>query len=144
MLRSGVRLLRLPASERRRTLEALVQLTRASIELRLVPSRSAVGLLGTLQAYEPIEPVGSFAVLVGQIDGGNATPESVGDESGGAADTAAGVEDVVVAGDGEQVYQLMSSDAAHGVEILKRRKVGRLKTREVQPGGDERTLDVLP
>jgi hypothetical protein len=48
MLGSGVRLLRLPASDRRRALEAAAALARASLELRLVPSRK--GRLGTLRS----------------------------------------------------------------------------------------------
>jgi hypothetical protein len=43
------RLLRLPASDRRRALEAAAQLARASLELRLLPSSRTVELLGTLQ-----------------------------------------------------------------------------------------------
>ena len=44
---SLVKLLRLPANDRRRALEAVAELTRASIELRVAPSSRAVGLLGT-------------------------------------------------------------------------------------------------
>ena len=40
-------MLRLPAGERRLAIEAALQLTRASLELRLLPSRRMVGLLGT-------------------------------------------------------------------------------------------------
>jgi hypothetical protein len=40
--------LRLPPADRQRVLEALVELTRASLELRLLPSARTVGLLGTV------------------------------------------------------------------------------------------------
>jgi hypothetical protein len=43
----AVRMLRLPTSERRLAVEAALQLTRASLELRLAPRRRVVGLLGT-------------------------------------------------------------------------------------------------
>ena len=41
---------------------------------------------------ESIEPTVRFAVLVGQIHGGNRAAAVVGDVAGGAADPAAGVE----------------------------------------------------
>jgi hypothetical protein len=52
LFRSGARLVALPAPDRRATVEAIVQLTRASVELRVVRSRAAVRLLGELQGSE--------------------------------------------------------------------------------------------
>jgi hypothetical protein len=48
-LGAGMRVARLPADARRRTLEAVAQLTRASLELRLLPSTRTAGLLGTVR-----------------------------------------------------------------------------------------------
>lgn len=53
------RFLRLPPSERRLIVEAALQLARASLELRLAPSRRTAALLGTLQepgAAERVRP----------------------------------------------------------------------------------------
>ena len=47
-LRAGGKLLRLPAVERRLVVEAIAELSRASIELRVVPSSKAIGRLGIL------------------------------------------------------------------------------------------------
>lgn len=52
MIGAGVRALRLPAADRRCAVEAAAQLTRASIELRLVPRERTVGLLGALYTHE--------------------------------------------------------------------------------------------
>jgi Transglutaminase-like superfamily len=57
MLGAGVRLLRLPANDRRRVLEAAAALTRVSLELRLSPSRQ--GRLGTLRNAPSDERVGA-------------------------------------------------------------------------------------
>src|SRR5437868_1629976 len=69
MLGGVVRLLRMPSENRRRILEAVAQLTRASLELRLAPSQRTVALLGTLGADDPDEVVRPAdlreAVLVG-------------------------------------------------------------------------------
>jgi hypothetical protein len=46
LLKAAFRVLRLPAPDRRRRIEAAFELTRASVELRLLPSARAVGLLG--------------------------------------------------------------------------------------------------
>jgi len=54
-----VKVLRLPARDRRRVLEAVAQLARASIELRVRPSSRAVALLGTLRRGEADEGVGA-------------------------------------------------------------------------------------
>jgi hypothetical protein len=48
MLGAGVSTLRLPRDARNRTLEAALQLTRASVELRVLSPARAVGLLGSL------------------------------------------------------------------------------------------------
>jgi hypothetical protein len=57
MLGAGVRLLRLPANDRRRVLEAAAALARASLELRLAPSRK--GRLGSLRNASADERVGA-------------------------------------------------------------------------------------
>lgn len=49
--------LRLSAAERRSALEAAVELTRASLELRLLPAARTTALLGALQTGEPVEQV---------------------------------------------------------------------------------------
>jgi hypothetical protein len=60
MLSSGVRVLRLPAGDRRRTVEAAAQLARASLEFRFVPTRRAVALLGAVGSRDDEdEPVGA-------------------------------------------------------------------------------------
>jgi hypothetical protein len=46
LLKTAFRVLRLPAPERRRRIEAAFELTRASLELWLLPPASAVKLLG--------------------------------------------------------------------------------------------------
>ena len=97
-----------------------------------------------VQPDEPIEPTGCFAILVSQIDGRHPTPALFGDQTGGTADTAAGVEHILVADDVEQVHQLAGGDAAHGVEILKRCEVCWPKMWEFQARRDEGTFDVLP
>jgi hypothetical protein len=51
---------------------------------------------------------------------------------------------MVVAGDVEQVDQLVGGDAAHGVEILERCEVGGLEMSKIQTCREERTLDALP
>lgn len=58
LLRAGVRLARSPAGDRRRALEAAAQLTRASLELRLVRSGRAARLLGRIQSGHAGEPAG--------------------------------------------------------------------------------------
>ena len=106
-----------------------------------------VGLLHgdpIVQPDEPVEPTSRFAVLFGEIDGGHPAPAPVGEEAGGTADTAAGVQHMVVAGDSQQLRELAGGDAPHGVEILERREVRRLKVCEFQTCGDERALDVVP
>jgi len=47
-----------------------------------------------------------LAVFVGEIHGGNRAAAVVGDEAGGAADSAVGVEYSCLACDFDQVYQL--------------------------------------
>jgi hypothetical protein len=96
-----------------------------------------------VQPDQPIEPTGRLAVLVSQIDCGHSTFESVGDKPGGAADTAAGVEHMLVACNAEEIDQLVGGDAAHGVEVLKRREIRGLKVGEVQTCCGECMLDVL-
>jgi hypothetical protein len=59
LIGAGVRTLRLPAIDRRRKLEAAVELTRASLELRLVPSSRTASLLGTLQGADGRQAVSS-------------------------------------------------------------------------------------
>jgi hypothetical protein len=66
------------------------------------------------------------------------------DVAGCSADSAAGVEDLVVGGDLDQVGQLGGGDAAHRVEVLQQSEVRGPKVAEVFPGGDERLLDGLP
>src|SRR5205085_259590 len=55
IVRAAFRVLRLPAGERRRAVEAAVQLTRASIELRVLSPGRAVALLGTPHRDGPTE-----------------------------------------------------------------------------------------
>jgi hypothetical protein len=50
--------------------------------------------------------MGRFAVLLGQIDGGNPAPALVGDEAGGTADPAARVEHFVLSCNFDEVHQL--------------------------------------
>ena len=57
MLGAGVRVLRLPAPDRRRVFEAVVQVTRSSLELRLVPATRTVALLGSVGSDNPEESV---------------------------------------------------------------------------------------
>jgi hypothetical protein len=52
------RVLRLPPDERRRVAAAAWQLTRASLEIRLLPSRRTVALLGPVYDGSPEERVG--------------------------------------------------------------------------------------
>ena len=55
----GARVLRSPAPDRRRVIEAVAELTRASIEIRVLPSSRTVGLLGVSGVAErspAIEP----------------------------------------------------------------------------------------
>jgi hypothetical protein len=65
------RALRMPWSDRRRHLEAVAALTRASLELRIMPSRRTVGLLGILHREADTRPVERAqlgeAMLVGQV-----------------------------------------------------------------------------
>jgi hypothetical protein len=51
--------LRLSPADRWRALEAVVQLTRASLQLALLPSARTVGLLGSLGSGAPVVPVGA-------------------------------------------------------------------------------------
>jgi hypothetical protein len=71
LLGGVAKLLRLPAGQRRCALEAVVQLTRASLELRVLPAPRTVRLLGTVQPAEPVEPPGADqlreAALVGSV-----------------------------------------------------------------------------
>ena len=71
LLATALRALRLPATERRRAIEAVAELTRASVELRVRPSRGTVARLGTLQHTDPEGGVGAAtlreAALVGDI-----------------------------------------------------------------------------
>jgi hypothetical protein len=55
VIRAAVKVLRLPASERRMVLVAIAQLTRASIELRAFRGRRTIALLGVLQSPEPLD-----------------------------------------------------------------------------------------
>jgi hypothetical protein len=48
LVRAAVKVLRSPAPDRRRAVEATAELIRASLELRLLPSERTVGLLGTV------------------------------------------------------------------------------------------------
>jgi Transglutaminase-like superfamily len=57
MLGAGIRVLRLPAHDRRCVFEAVVQVTRASLELRLLPSKRTVSLLGSVGTSVPEESV---------------------------------------------------------------------------------------
>ncbi|MEA2431643.1 MAG: hypothetical protein QOI19_2116 [Thermoleophilaceae bacterium] len=63
--------LRLPADERRLLIEAALALTRASLELRVLPSSRVVGLLGAHRGVESDGAVGSAergeAELVGRM-----------------------------------------------------------------------------
>lgn len=52
---------RLPRADRRRAVEAGVQLTRASLELSMMRSARTVELLGALRHGDPTEPVGGAA-----------------------------------------------------------------------------------
>ena len=61
LLGAAVRVLRLPATDRRRTLEAALELARASLEIRVVPSSRTVALLGTPETGTADEPVGAGA-----------------------------------------------------------------------------------
>jgi hypothetical protein len=57
VLRGVVGVLRLPRGDRARAVEAAAQLTRASVELRLMPSSRTVRLLGPLHGGGPEVPV---------------------------------------------------------------------------------------
>ncbi len=57
ILGGGARLLRMSSDDRRRALEAVADLTRASLELRLAPRRRTLARLGTLDADEAEERV---------------------------------------------------------------------------------------
>jgi hypothetical protein len=59
MFAAGLRVLRLPPIERRRMIEAGVQVTRAALELRLLSSGRATSLLGTLLTEDPDVAVGA-------------------------------------------------------------------------------------
>jgi transglutaminase superfamily protein len=58
VLAAAIRVLRLPPRDRRRALEAAAQLTRASVELRLIPRRRVIRLLGALRPDDPPELTG--------------------------------------------------------------------------------------
>jgi hypothetical protein len=68
-----------------------------------------------VQPDKSIEPTGRFAVLLGQIDGGNPAPALVGDEAGGTADPAARVEHFVLSCNFDEVHQ-RCGNATHRVE----------------------------
>jgi hypothetical protein len=53
ILRRGVRLLRVPPADRRLLLEATVEITRASIDLRVAPPSKTATLLGTPLRRDP-------------------------------------------------------------------------------------------
>jgi hypothetical protein len=67
---AGLAALRLPAADRRRAFEALMELTRASLELQLLPSARTVGLLGTIADGEATDSAAGAqlqeATLVGR------------------------------------------------------------------------------
>jgi len=97
-----------------------------------------------VQPGELVEPAGRVTVLLGQVDGGDPAAVLVGQETGGAADPAAGVEHVVCGRDRGQFGKLAGGDPAHRVEVLEQAEVGGLEAAGVLPGGDEGLLDVLP
>ena len=88
-----------------------------------------------------VEPPCGLTVFPGEIHGDHVAAAASGDVTGGSADTAARVEDLVVGGDLNQVGQLGGGDAAHRVEVLKQSEVRGPKVAGVFPGGGERLLD---
>ena len=96
-----------------------------------------------VQADEPIEPTGCFAVLLGEVDGGDSAAVLVGEEAGCSADPATGVEYFVVAGDFGQFGQLAGCDPARGVEVLQHAEVGGLYVVEIHAGCDQGLFDVV-
>jgi hypothetical protein len=79
-----------------------------------------------VQSHESIEPTGCFAVLLGQVDGGDAAAVMVGEEAGGSADPATGVEHLSLTCDLGQFGQLAGGDSTQGVEVLEYAKVSGL------------------
>lgn len=70
LLRAGIEVLRSPRADRRRAIEAAAELTRASLELRLLPPTRTIGLLGRAHAASADDPVDAErlreAALVGR------------------------------------------------------------------------------
>ena len=73
LLRGCIKALRLPAPERRRAVEAVVQLVRASVELRVVPASKSIRLLGTLEHGEAEARVGATVLVEAALVGGTVT-----------------------------------------------------------------------
>src|ERR1700753_4162015 len=94
------------------------------------------------QPDKPVEPPTGVAVLLCQVDGGQAATETVGDEAGGAADAAARVEYCAVTCDLGQVHELRCGDAAHRVEVLERPEVGGDEAGQIPAGGGQGPPDV--
>src|SRR3954447_17643292 len=70
-----------------------------------------------------IEPFGDRAVLRREVDRGDTGAPLVGDQPGGPADSAAGVEDAVGGADLSQVDERRGGEAAEAMEVLEHRKV---------------------
>jgi len=94
-----------------------------------------------VQADKSIEPTGRFAVLLGEIDGGNPALAMVCDETCSAADPRARIEYFRLTCDAAQLHQLGCCHAAHRVEVLEQPKIRRRKMAEVLSCGNEGLLD---
>jgi Transglutaminase-like superfamily len=62
LLRAATKVLRSPPSDRRRALEATAELTRASLEIRLLPRKRTVRLLGAVRPGDTEEHAGPDAL----------------------------------------------------------------------------------
>jgi Transglutaminase-like superfamily len=70
VLRAGSTVLRMPPGDRSRALEAVAQLVRASVELRLTPSERTIALLGSPAGAVPDVPVGAAPLEEAERVGG--------------------------------------------------------------------------
>jgi hypothetical protein len=84
-----------------------------------------------VQSDKPIEPTGRFAILLGEIDGGNPALTPVCDEARSTADPGARIEHFGLTCDADQVHQLGCGNAAHRVEVLEQPKILGRKMAEV-------------
>src|ERR1700735_467911 len=96
-----------------------------------------------IQRDELIQPARGFAVLLGEVNGGDSTAVPVGEEAGRAADATTGIEHFVMVLDFGQLGQSAGGDSAERVEVLDRTQMLNMNLTEVFAGRDESLLDVL-